>query len=140
LVAIKTGNPENSSEDNLLTLFDEIKVMCHLGIHKHIVGLVGASTVRIKERKLFALCEFCPLGSLLNHLRSTRSEFVNLVRDNCIDCSIASDSTRKGVDIDNVSFSSQNLILWSFQISKGMEYLSEKKAISPNIVQIKIEC
>jgi serine/threonine protein kinase len=128
LVAIKTVSPDNSSEGNVLTLFEEIKLMCHLNVNQYIVGLVGASTVGINEGKVLALFEMCPLGSLLNHLRGIESEFINLLQEDCI---ISYSSARilmgRDIDVNDDSVSSRSLISWSCQISKGMEYLIEKQ-------------
>jgi serine/threonine protein kinase len=131
-VAIKTVNPINSAEGNLKTLYEEVKIMCHLGVNEYIVSLVGASTVGLKEGKLFALFEFCPLGSLLNYLRMIRRSdelIANLVEDDAhlASVSASNDSIQNGLGTSDGSFSSRNLILWSFQISKGMEYLREKQ-------------
>jgi serine/threonine protein kinase len=129
-VAIKTINPNNSTEGNLMTLYEEVKIMCHLGVNEYIVSLVGASTVGLKEGKLFALFEFCPLGSLLNYLRMIRRSdklIVNLVEDDAHLASVSNDSIQNGLGTRDGSFSSRNLIVWSFQISKGMEYLREKQ-------------
>jgi serine/threonine protein kinase len=137
IVAIKTVSPSNFSEENVTSLFEEIKVMCHLGANEYIVALVGASTLGIKDGKVFALCEFCPMGSLLSHVQRIRSGFVNLLQNDCVDIPAASDLTRQGLNVNDANCSSKDLILWSFQISKGMEYLKEKQA-SPLILHIVI--
>jgi serine/threonine protein kinase len=119
-------NPNNSSDRT--SLFEEVKVMCHLGMHKYIVSLVGASTVGVQAGKIFALVEFCPMGSLLNYLKAIRSDFVNVMECDC--CYPLCDECllKHAESLTDNGCSSLNLISWSYQISKGMEYLREKQA------------
>jgi serine/threonine protein kinase len=127
-VAIKTTNPNNSGDGSCLSLFEEIKVMCHLGVNDYIVGLVGAITVGINVGKVFALVEFCPMGSLLNYLIKMRSDFVNVMDCDCCN-SLCDECLLKPREIlTENACSSLNLISWSYQISKGMDYLGKKQA------------
>jgi serine/threonine protein kinase len=129
-VAIKTASPKSSGEGTATNLFEEINVLCHLGVNEYIVGLVGASTVGFNDGKVFAVFELCPLGSLLDYLRMTRPEVFhsNLVQDDRIIHERARKSIKQGVEMNESRFSSKNLISWSLQISKGMEYLTQKQA------------
>jgi serine/threonine protein kinase len=119
-------NPNNSSEST--TLFEEVKVMCHLGVHKYIVSLLGAITVGINAGQVFALVEFCPMGSLLNYLTKMRSDFVNVMECNCCNPLCDECLLKHAESLTDNACSSLNLISWSYQISKGMEYLGEKQA------------
>jgi serine/threonine protein kinase len=129
-VAIKTVSPKNSGGGNVTNLLEEVSILCHLGMNKYIVGLVGASTLGIKNGKVFAVFELCRLGSLLGYLRRSRFCDRNLVQNDRISIETTSNLNVQDSDMNDTGFSSWNLVSWSLQISKGMEYLTEKQVSS----------
>jgi len=68
-VAVKTVNPSCSDAVTMRSFLSEIKVMSHLGKHKHIVSILGAYTKELCKGKVYIFLELCSLGSLEKYLR-----------------------------------------------------------------------
>lgn len=100
-VAVKMVLSQTGNVDALESLVHELKVLVHLGSHLNIVNLLGACTENISRGDLFVIYEYCPNGNLHNHLINHRADF-----------------------IENQT---NDLILWTFQIARGMNYLANNK-------------
>ncbi|CAL8144651.1 unnamed protein product [Orchesella dallaii] len=128
-VAVKTVDPDLSDVTYFLTLLAEAKLMTYLGKHKHIVELIGVCTSKIRERKLYIVCELCSFGNLQMYLRSERSRFVPLPLPEYlerIERQIVQPAT---CDLQNVN--TCDLIRWCYEIGLGMEFLESKKVPLP---------
>uniref|UniRef100_A0A3P9N494 receptor protein-tyrosine kinase n=1 Tax=Poecilia reticulata TaxID=8081 RepID=A0A3P9N494_POERE len=66
----------SAHSDEREALMSELKILSHLGHHKHIVNLLGACTY---GGPVLVITEYCSLGDLLNFLRQKAETFVNFV-------------------------------------------------------------
>ena len=101
---------DDASENEYKDLASELKILIHLGEHKHIVNLLGACTT---SGKLFVILEFCSNGNLLSYLRARREIFQAQWSPR------TKDST--------VTYTYTDLVHVACQISEGMEFLQSKK-------------
>lgn len=149
IVAVKTIYKQADNE-MIKILMSELKIMIHLGHHLNIVNLLGAVTKNIAKRELLVICEFCQYGNIRDFLQSHRSNFVDQIVDDKVNIvSLQEENATKSStyvklptpDYENVgnldvickgseiAINTSTLISWSFQISRGMDYLASKKII-----------
>ena len=105
-VAIKsiTDSVDNEEIKNFLY---EIKIMGFIDPHLNLVSMVGSCTSELeKTRELWLLLEFCDHGDLKHFLVEHKDEIV-------------SEESNK--------LNTRCLVLWAYDISKGMQYLSDNK-------------
>ncbi|XP_022807789.1 vascular endothelial growth factor receptor 2-like [Stylophora pistillata] len=110
-VAVKTLK-EGASESEYKDLASELKILIHLGQHKNIVNLLGACT---RGKRLMMIMEFAPHGSLLSFLRSKRD--------------IYEPDWTKTTNDPNKEFTLVDLVMISYQISRGMAFLASRKCV-----------
>ncbi|XP_075318861.1 KIT proto-oncogene, receptor tyrosine kinase b isoform X3 [Odontesthes bonariensis] len=146
-VAVKMlkPNPHSTEKEALMS---ELKVLSYLGNHVNIVNLLGACTV---GGPILVITEYCCYGDLLNFLRRKRQSFLNSqVRDgyyrNISNQTepTSRDATGTGYmpmrpsekerssqsdDIDELSLDAEDLLSFSYQVAKGMEYITSKNCI-----------
>jgi len=111
MVAVKTLK-EGAAETEYKDLASELKILIHLGEHKNIVNLLGACTL---GGKLNVILECCPHGNLLNFLRSKRETFKPLW-------------FKEETDMEK-EFTYIDLLMIAYQVSRGMEFLQNKKCV-----------
>lgn len=87
-----------------------MKILIHVGEHKNIVNLLGACT---KGDRLLIIMEFAPHGNLLKFLRGKRE--------------IYEPTWVTTTNNPEVELTITNLVSYSYQISRGMEFLASKK-------------
>lgn len=75
-VAVKTLKA-NADKDYLKALLSELKIMCYLGKHEHLVQLIGANTSKLRKGNVYIFVEMCSLGSLEHYLKDNRSNFIS---------------------------------------------------------------
>ncbi|CAG7722034.1 unnamed protein product [Allacma fusca] len=122
-IAVKTTKPK-VDRSILLALMSELKVMIHLEMHENIVQLLGACTEFLREGRVYVLVEYCPLGSLDLHLRTTvRTKLDNLVSIN--EQTITNQEIPGTID----SLSGNVFVNWAVQIARGMQHLESKRVI-----------
>jgi serine/threonine protein kinase len=116
-----------SELESLRSFLDEIHIMNSIQDHTFIVRLIGSSTERIKFGTVCLFMEYCALGSLERFLRSNRDAFNDLVSKelDCFEKESEGFSQEHELEM-GTTFSSKHLISWSYQITKGMEYLATK--------------
>ncbi|XP_072239456.1 KIT proto-oncogene, receptor tyrosine kinase b isoform X2 [Leuresthes tenuis] len=145
-VAVKMlkPNPHSTEKEALMS---ELKVLSYLGNHVNIVNLLGACTV---GGPILVITEYCCYGDLLNFLRRKRQSFLNSqVRDGYYrNISNQTEPTRDATgtgympmrpsdkerssqpdDIDELSLDAEDLLSFSYQVAKGMEYITSKNCI-----------
>ena len=106
-VAIKSIKEDGSSND-IINLLSEIKLMSHISPHPNLVNMIGSCTTDLQENgDLWLLIEFCEFGDFKQYLQDNKTELLT----NSL----------------NRTLNSRCLIMWSYEIAKGMEYLAENK-------------
>ena len=112
-IAIKTISYEG--EDERRDFMNEIKIMGYVEPHHNLVSMIGFCKQVTDDAKMWLLLEYCQHGELLKYLVKNKK---NLLQD-VFETNIPH-STEPQVN-------SRYLIRWAYDISKGMEYLNEKK-------------
>ncbi|XP_067434475.1 vascular endothelial growth factor receptor 1 isoform X1 [Thunnus thynnus] len=122
-------------------LMTELKILNHIGHHLNVVNLLGACTK--PGGPLMVIVEYCRYGNLSAFLKSKREVFVHNRLDErkdgepgCVG-SVGSEfdeSDNKENDLDHKSASNsplylKDLISFSFQVARGMEFLASRKCI-----------
>ncbi len=97
--------PENATSENFLDLFKELNLMFQVGQHTHIINLIGYS---IEESSLYIITDYARYGNLKDFLRKHR------------------ESTTPGL---TSAIGPATLLLYSYQIALGMQYLHSKKVL-----------
>uniref|UniRef100_A0A8C4JGX0 receptor protein-tyrosine kinase n=1 Tax=Dromaius novaehollandiae TaxID=8790 RepID=A0A8C4JGX0_DRONO len=146
---------EKSDTSEKEALMSELKMMTHIGSHENIVNLLGACTV---SGPIYLIFEYCCYGDLLNYLRSKREKFhwtltdifkqhnfsfyhnIHLDRnsrkpmENLYSWLFFTDETKQAnrqMDEEegfNV-LTFEDLLCFSYQVAKGMEFLESKLCI-----------
>ncbi|XP_049901281.1 KIT proto-oncogene, receptor tyrosine kinase b isoform X3 [Epinephelus moara] len=147
-VAVKMLKP-NAHATEKEALMSELKVLSYLGNHVNIVNLLGACTV---GGPILVITEYCCYGDLLNFLRRKRESFLNSqVGDgyyrnvsNPTEPATSREVTGSGYipmrpsekerpsqsdDIEELSLDAEDLLSFSYQVAKGMEYITSKNCI-----------
>ena len=104
---------EDATDREVRDLIQEMEVMKFIGRHINIINLLGCCT---QTGPLYVVVEFAPYGNLRDFLRERRPPCSNYEKVVSLE-----DNTRTLTYKDLVSF--------SFQIARGMEYLSSRKCI-----------
>ena len=107
VAAVKTVNAA-ASDNDLMDLLQEIKIMSYVQPHLNLVSMIGSCKCDLETSgDLWLLIEFCQHGDLKNFL--AKKEAIIL----------------EGDQKDPIN--SRCLIKWAYDVAKGMEYLSENK-------------
>ncbi|KAF7650754.1 hypothetical protein LDENG_00121000 [Lucifuga dentata] len=145
-VAVKMLKP-NAHATEKEALMSELKVLSYLGNHVNIVNLLGACTV---EGPILVITEYCCYGDLLNFLRRKRNSFLTSQMGDSYYRNILNqrESTSEVIgtgymamrpsekerssqsdDMDDLSLDAEDLLSFSYQVAKGMEYITSKNCI-----------
>ncbi|XP_061535634.1 KIT proto-oncogene, receptor tyrosine kinase b isoform X2 [Phycodurus eques] len=145
-VAVKLLKP-NAHATEKEALMSELKVLSYLGNHMNIVNLLGACTV---AGPILVITEYCCYGDLLNFLRRKRESFLNSQTGDGYYRNVSkqteparavtgteympmrpSDKERssQSEDVDELSLAAEDLLSFSYQVAKGMEYITSKNCI-----------
>uniref|UniRef100_A0AAQ5YHH2 Vascular endothelial growth factor receptor 3 n=1 Tax=Amphiprion ocellaris TaxID=80972 RepID=A0AAQ5YHH2_AMPOC len=90
-------------------LMSELKILIHIGNHLNVVNLLGACTK--PNGPLMVVVEYCKYGNLSNFLRAKREFFLPYR------------------DLWKTPLTIEDLICYSFQVARGMEFLASRKCI-----------
>ncbi|XP_030047255.1 vascular endothelial growth factor receptor 2 [Microcaecilia unicolor] len=146
---------EGATSSEHRALMSELKILIHIGHHLNVVNLLGACTR--PGGPLMVIVEYCRFGNLSSYLRSKRNEFVPYKTKNALSRhgkdilgdvklrlgSIASSQSsassgfseeRSLSEADEEELyknflSLEDLICYSFQVARGMEFLASRKCI-----------
>uniref|UniRef100_A0A673AWE2 receptor protein-tyrosine kinase n=1 Tax=Sphaeramia orbicularis TaxID=375764 RepID=A0A673AWE2_9TELE len=141
---------EGATASEYRALMSELKILIHIGHHLNVVNLLGACTK--PGGPLMVIVEYCKHGNLSSYLKSKRGEYspyksqwgsgvdcvvtnLNMCENDitfsqnssiahCNDCHHV---TAESSDEDHLTM--EDLICYSFQVAKGMEFLSSRKCI-----------
>uniref|UniRef100_A0A8C0ESY8 receptor protein-tyrosine kinase n=1 Tax=Bubo bubo TaxID=30461 RepID=A0A8C0ESY8_BUBBB len=125
IVAVKMLK-DGATASEYKALMTELKILIHIGHHLNIVNLLGACTKN--GGPLMVIVEYCKYGNLSNYLKSKRNFFCpNKVRRQMAlgwdTCTVDADEVYK------LPLTMEDLISYSFQVARGMEFLSSRKCI-----------
>lgn len=141
-VAVKTIH-KNADSVMMKALISELKIMMYVGTHLNIVNLLGAVTKDLANREVMMICEYCCYGNLRDFLQDHRTSFDYSSPQNTADevLDVAS-SDYIGMPIQEANHARPihlrilydglnytNLVSWSFQVTRGMDYLASLKII-----------
>uniref|UniRef100_A0A663EFR4 receptor protein-tyrosine kinase n=1 Tax=Aquila chrysaetos chrysaetos TaxID=223781 RepID=A0A663EFR4_AQUCH len=133
---------EGATHSEHRALMSELKILIHIGHHLNVVNLLGACTK--PGGPLMVIVEYCKFGNLSAYLRSKRSEFVPYkVRSQegvwqhprvlhkrwAPGAEKASPSASGPEDLCKNPLTMEDLICYSFQVARGMEFLASRKCI-----------
>lgn len=104
------GNLAGATIAEYKDLASELKILIHVGEHKNIVNLLGACT---KGDRLLIIMEFAPHGNLSKFLRKKRD--------------IYEPTWETTTNNPDVELTISNLVVYAYQIARGMEFLASKK-------------
>ena len=104
------GNLAGATIAEYKDLASELKILIHVGEHKNIVNLLGACT---KGDRLLIIMEFAPHGNLSKFLRGKRD--------------IYEPTWETTTNNPDVELTISNLVVYAYQIARGMEFLASKK-------------
>ncbi|XP_076869572.1 vascular endothelial growth factor receptor 1 isoform X2 [Brachyhypopomus gauderio] len=139
---------EGATPSEHKALMTELKILNHIGHHLNVVNLLGACTR--PGGHLMVIVEFCIYGNLSAYLKSKRETFVlNRVDGgekvggleggdhNLNDTSSRSEDENADIHVEERDCLSvcptplylEDLISYSFQVARGMEFLASRKCI-----------
>lgn len=118
-VAVKTL-AAHLSEFEAFSFRQEIELMKKIGYHDRLVNILGCVTV---GDTLLLVEEFCSEGDLLKYLRTRRKYMLEIEKSKLEDDQQLSDS--QSLD-PNMMLSLEDLLLFSWQVASGMDYLTQK--------------
>ncbi|XP_034045027.1 KIT proto-oncogene, receptor tyrosine kinase b isoform X2 [Thalassophryne amazonica] len=145
-VAVKMLKP-NAHATEKEALMSELKVLSYIGNHVNIVNLLGACTI---GGPILVITEYCCYGDLLNFLRRKRDSFLKsqvgegYYRNICNQAEPPRNAAGPGYmpmrpsekekssqsdDIEELSLDAEDLLSFSYQVAKGMEYITSKNCI-----------
>uniref|UniRef100_A0A673AXH7 receptor protein-tyrosine kinase n=1 Tax=Sphaeramia orbicularis TaxID=375764 RepID=A0A673AXH7_9TELE len=110
---------EGATASEYRALMSELKILIHIGHHLNVVNLLGACTK--PGGPLMVIVEYCKHGNLSSYLKSKRGEYSPYKRW------ASAEEDVKSSDEDHLTM--EDLICYSFQVAKGMEFLSSRKCI-----------
>ena len=112
-IAIKTNTDDG--EDERRDFLNEMKIMGHVEPHNNLVSMIGFCKNPADDGMLCILLEYCQHGELVTFLRKNKKRMLGEA------------SNEIGVDSSVPEINSRYLIRWAYDITKGMEYLNEKR-------------
>uniref|UniRef100_A0A673NJM9 receptor protein-tyrosine kinase n=1 Tax=Sinocyclocheilus rhinocerous TaxID=307959 RepID=A0A673NJM9_9TELE len=147
---------EGATTSEYRALMSELKILIHIGHHLNVVNLLGACTK--PGGPLMVIVEYCKHGNLSSYLKSKRGEYspykvqqeedlhegdLGLGTSTRLDvCTGTAMCTRmgeqtsttqlqdeQGTSSDWDHLTMEDLISYSFQVTKGMEFLASRKCI-----------
>uniref|UniRef100_A0A673M167 receptor protein-tyrosine kinase n=1 Tax=Sinocyclocheilus rhinocerous TaxID=307959 RepID=A0A673M167_9TELE len=147
---------EGATTSEYRALMSELKILIHIGHHLNVVNLLGACTK--PGGPLMVIVEYCKHGNLSSYLKSKRGEYspykvqqeedlhegdLGLGTSTRLDiCTGTAVCTRMGEQTSTTQLQDEqgtssdwdhltieDLISYSFQVAKGMEFLASRKCI-----------
>uniref|UniRef100_A0A672YZY4 Vascular endothelial growth factor receptor 3 n=1 Tax=Sphaeramia orbicularis TaxID=375764 RepID=A0A672YZY4_9TELE len=129
---------EGATASEHKALMSELKILIHIGNHLNVVNLLGACTK--PNGPLMVIVEYCKYGNLSNFLRAKREFFLPYrVSKNTTEIFLCffffitfhlfSFFLSAVEDLWKTPLTIEDLICYSFQVARGMEFLASRKCI-----------
>uniref|UniRef100_A0A7N6AGB2 receptor protein-tyrosine kinase n=1 Tax=Anabas testudineus TaxID=64144 RepID=A0A7N6AGB2_ANATE len=121
---------EGATASEHKALMTELKILNHIGHHLNVVNLLGACTK--PGGPLMVIVEYCRYGNLSNFLKSKREVFEHGQVSFAASTAMPVSHVFYLLDPKSVSKSPlflEDLISFSFQVARGMEFLASRKCI-----------
>ncbi|TRY94944.1 hypothetical protein DNTS_013094 [Danionella cerebrum] len=138
---------EGATSSEYRALMSELKILIHIGHHLNVVNLLGACTK--PGGPLMVIVEYCKNGNLSSYLKSKRGEYSPYKKraprmtsrrevpqeedlregDLGLGTSTRLDICTGTASSDWDHLTMEDLISYSFQVAKGMEFLASRKCI-----------
>uniref|UniRef100_A0A8C2PXB1 Vascular endothelial growth factor receptor 3 n=1 Tax=Cyprinus carpio TaxID=7962 RepID=A0A8C2PXB1_CYPCA len=119
---------EGATASEHKALMSELKILIHIGNHLNVVNLLGACTKT--NGPLMVIVEYCKYGNLSNFLRAKREFFLPYRVREINNMMIYTQKTKIAVDdLWKTPLTIEDLICYSFQVARGMEFLVSRKCI-----------
>ena len=107
VAAVKSINSA-ATDNDLMDLLHEIKIMSYVQPHINLVSMIGSCKCDLETNgDLWLLIEFCQYGDLKNYLIKNEAAIIN--------------------GNFNDPINSRCLLKWAYDVAKGMNYLSENR-------------
>uniref|UniRef100_A0A672J3P1 receptor protein-tyrosine kinase n=1 Tax=Salarias fasciatus TaxID=181472 RepID=A0A672J3P1_SALFA len=113
---------EGATTSEQKALMTELKILNHIGNHLNVVNLLGACTK--PGGPLMVIVEYCRFGNLSTFLKNKRDVFVH----NRVSSSQLARKPPEMSSLNSLLFP-EDLISFSFQVARGMEFLASRKCI-----------
>ncbi|KAK9962883.1 hypothetical protein ABG768_006122 [Culter alburnus] len=141
---------EGATASEHKALMSELKILIHIGNHLNVVNLLGACTK--PSGPLMVIVEYCKYGNLSNFLRTKREFFLpyrdrspktqsqvrRMIEAGQVGQREHQPSTSSSInppvqsrvdDLWKTPLTIEDLICYSFQVARGMEFLASRKCI-----------
>uniref|UniRef100_A0A673JLA8 Vascular endothelial growth factor receptor 3 n=1 Tax=Sinocyclocheilus rhinocerous TaxID=307959 RepID=A0A673JLA8_9TELE len=121
---------EGATASEHKALMSELKILIHIGNHLNVVNLLGACTK--PNGPLMVIVEYCKYGNLSNFLRAKREFFLPYRQSPTTPFLIFSFVFLSPAAVDDLwktPLTIEDLICYSFQVARGMEFLASRKCI-----------
>ncbi|XP_050960376.1 vascular endothelial growth factor receptor 3 isoform X1 [Labeo rohita] len=143
---------EGATASEHKALMSELKILIHIGNHLNVVNLLGACTK--PNGPLMVIVEYCKYGNLSNFLRAKREFFLpyrdrspktqsqvrRMIEAGQVSQHECQPSTTSNInppmqsrvaldDLWKTPLTIEDLICYSFQVARGMEFLASRKCI-----------
>uniref|UniRef100_A0A8C1YNK1 Vascular endothelial growth factor receptor 3 n=1 Tax=Cyprinus carpio TaxID=7962 RepID=A0A8C1YNK1_CYPCA len=143
---------EGATANEHKALMSELKILIHIGNHLNVVNLLGACTK--PNGPLMVIVEYCKYGNLSNFLRAKREFFLpyrdrspktqsqvrRMIEAGQVSQNDRQPSTTSSInppmqsraavdDLWKTPLTIEDLICYSFQVARGMEFLGSRKCI-----------
>ncbi|XP_052470152.1 vascular endothelial growth factor receptor 3 isoform X4 [Carassius gibelio] len=143
---------EGATASEHKALMSELKILIHIGNHLNVVNLLGACTK--PNGPLMVIVEYCKYGNLSNFLRAKREFFLpyrdrspktqsqvrRMIEAGQVSQNECQPSTASSIippmqsrvavdDLWKTPLTIEDLICYSFQVARGMEFLGSRKCI-----------
>ncbi|GAB0098352.1 Mitogen-activated protein kinase kinase kinase [Sergentomyia squamirostris] len=124
-VTVKSYRKDDKNGRN--ALLSEIQILTQIGEHKNLVNLMGIIIKNSSQGgEIMIMVEYCTLGNMRDFLIRNNDRFNDEINhDSETITSTNTDIFKK----TQIPFSTTHLVSWSYQVARGMVFLSSKNVI-----------
>jgi len=127
-VAVKIRKRQSPQKRTISWQMTEIEFLRKLNGDDNILQCFGLNSEAISQGYIFVFLEFCELGSAEKYLRANKEVFANALHiENLQTNPRDNKDVLQEENLKSVNFSTRNLLIWTHQVSQGMEYVAANK-------------